>query len=110
MDNLSVYLGKMSIMNIPVKSNRKFAGMGEELAVVLQRKAPANEITWMILGGKQFMHSEPVSGLDFLAASSKGISKLSIENLASVMDVPMKDMAGLLSLSYKTLYLLYPLK
>ena len=49
------------------------------------------------------MLNEPVSGFDFLIASGKGVPKLSIENLANVMDVPMKDMAVLLSLSYKTL-------
>ena len=49
------------------------------------------------------MAHEPVSGLDFLSASVKGIPKLSVESLAGVMDIPMKDMAVLLNLSYKTL-------
>ncbi|WP_159471312.1 antitoxin Xre/MbcA/ParS toxin-binding domain-containing protein [Dyadobacter sp. 3J3] len=86
-----------------IKNSRKSSGIGEDLAVVLRRKAPANEITRMILGGKQFMLNEPVSGLDFLLASDKGVTKLSIESLANVLEVPMKDMAVLLSLSYKTL-------
>lgn len=90
-------------MQTAIKNNRKSSKVGEDLAIILRRKAPANEITWTILGGKQFMLNEPVSGLDFLLASDKGVPKLSIESLANVMDVPMKDMAVLLSLSYKTL-------
>lgn len=66
-------------------------------------KGSANELAWKILGGTKFMEKEPVSGLDFLVVSSKGISKSSVENLAHVMDIPMKDMAVLLNLSYKTL-------
>ena len=69
----------------------------------IYKKTSASGITWMILGGEQFMAHEPVSGLDFLSASVNGIPKLSVENLAVVMNIPMKDMAVLLNLSYKTL-------
>lgn len=90
-------------MNTTKKISHNVVSGKVDLTTVLKRKAPANEITWMILGGTQFMLTEPASGLDFLRASERGIPKLSIESLAGVMDVPMKDMATLLSLSYKTL-------
>ena len=69
----------------------------------IKRNEPSNIITWIILGGKTFMASKPSSILDFVTASSKGIPKLSVLNLAAVLDVPMKDMAVLLNVSYKTL-------
>ena len=102
MDNLFVYLGKMSIMNLSVSKTGK-QKVVEDLKAVTKKRASTNELTWMILGGEQFMAHEPVSGLDFLTASAEGIPKLSIESLAGVMQIPMKDMAVLLNLSYKTL-------
>lgn len=90
-------------MKIAKKNNRKSAKIAEDLAILLLRKAPAYEIISTILGGKQFMLNEPVSGLDFLTASRKGVSKFSIKNLACVIQVPMKDMAVLLGISCKTL-------
>lgn len=59
-------------------------------------------IAWAILGGSTFMVQKPTSVYDFISASSKGITRESIINLADVMSVPMKDMAGLLNISYKT--------
>lgn len=58
---------------------------------------------WAILGGTTFMINEPVSALDFLAASIKGIPKEAVQHLAAIMKIPMKDMAALLNISYKTL-------
>lgn len=87
----------------PIKSNQKPAKSTGDIVVGLRQKAPASQMTWMILGGKQFMDEQPSSALDFLAATGRGVPKSSIENLAEVMDVPMKDMATLLNLSYKTL-------
>ncbi|GAC1438861.1 MAG: hypothetical protein NVSMB63_03260 [Sediminibacterium sp.] len=49
------------------------------------------------------MAKKPVSGIDFVTACNKGIPKLSVINLAEIMDVPMKDIAALLNVSYKTL-------
>ncbi|GAC1527224.1 MAG: hypothetical protein NVS3B15_03880 [Sediminibacterium sp.] len=69
----------------------------------LKAGASTNLITWIILGGSQFMAKKPVSGIDFVTASNKGIPKLSVINLAEIMDVPMKDIAALLNVSYKTL-------
>ena len=49
------------------------------------------------------MPSKPTSHLDFVTAGARGIPKFSIVNLSEVLDVPMKDMAVLLNISYKTL-------
>lgn len=38
-----------------------------------------------------------------MAVGIKGIPKLSVTNLALILDVPMKNMATLLNISYKTL-------
>jgi putative toxin-antitoxin system antitoxin component (TIGR02293 family) len=67
------------------------------------RHEPVTLMTWVMLGGNYFMSALPVSTLDFLSAGSKGIPKSSIINLATVLNVPMKDMATMLNLSYKTL-------
>ena len=77
----------MSFCAYDNQKKSKSSNIGENLATVLLRKAPATEITWIILGGKQCVLNEPVSGLDFLLASGKGVTKLSIESLANVMDV-----------------------
>jgi len=69
----------------------------------LKKKESSDTITWEMLGGKKFMTSKPTSHLDFLTAGSRGIPKLSVTNLSEVLNVPMKDMAVLLNLSYKTL-------
>lgn len=69
----------------------------------MKKNASSDIITWLLLGGKEFMPSRPSSVIDFIVASSKGIPKLSVINLASVLEVPMKDMATLLNVSYKTL-------
>ncbi len=69
----------------------------------IKKGASANLLTWVILGGKNFMPKQPVSDFDFLTASDKGITKQSLINLADIMDIPMKDIAILLNVSYKTL-------
>jgi putative toxin-antitoxin system antitoxin component (TIGR02293 family) len=90
-----------TVLKNGLRTNKEKAVLA--LANVVRQKAPATEIAWLILGGKGFMTKEPVSGLDFLTASVKGIPKLSVENIARIMNIPMKDMAALLNLSYKTL-------
>lgn len=60
-------------------------------------------ITWNVLGGKAFMPAQPSSSIDFILVSERGIPKLSVENLAGVLDIPMAVMASLLNVSYKTL-------
>jgi len=69
----------------------------------IRKNASSDIITWLMLGGKEFMPSRPSSVIDFFTASSRGIPKLSLINLATVMNVPMKDIATLLNVSYKTL-------
>ena len=89
----------------------KIKGQGKqltgEMAMVTENavihKAYDSTSAWDILGGESFMVEEPVSSLDLLSASKKGIPKLAIENLAAILKIPMKNMAALLNLSYKTL-------
>lgn len=69
----------------------------------LLQNEPTDIITWLLLGGKNFMASKPVTAFDFLAAGTKGIPKLSLLNLAAILHAPMKDIAQLLNVSYKTL-------
>ncbi len=73
------------------------------LQFYMKKGASANKLTWIILGGKSFMNREPNSMLDFVVAGNKGVSKLAVINLAEVLNIPMKDMATLLNISYKTL-------
>lgn len=61
-----------------------------------------NKLTWLILGDKNFIKDEPKSMLDFVI-NGKSIQKLAAINLAEVLDISIKDMAGLLNVSYKTL-------
>jgi putative toxin-antitoxin system antitoxin component (TIGR02293 family) len=69
----------------------------------LKNKDSINRLVWLILGGKEFSPDEPASSIDYISASSKGIPKQSIINLAEILNVPMKDIARLLNVSYKTL-------
>jgi putative toxin-antitoxin system antitoxin component (TIGR02293 family) len=75
----------------------------EPIEEYVRQNPSVNALTWRVLGGKDFMPTEPVSAYDLVLASDKGISKQAILHLADVMDIPMKDMASLLNLSYKTL-------
>ena len=86
MDIFPLTLVKMSTMATIIKGKRKF-----------------HMTPWEILGGKEFVPAEPVSVLDYVRAGNKGIQKQSLIRLAEVMEVPMKDMATLLNISYKTL-------
>ncbi len=71
---------------------------------VNENKAKKSQMTtWEILGGKEFARTEPKSGLDYLNAGNEGIRKESVLRLAKILEVPMKDIAALLNLSYKTL-------
>ena len=45
----------------------------------------------------------PTTAMEFYDAVSAGVPKLSVDNLADVMDIPMTVMAKILNLSYKTL-------
>ena len=69
---------------------------------ILMHESP-DMLAWLVLGGEEFMAVRPASVIDYYTAGAKGIPKLSVTNLATVLAVPMKDMALLLNLSYKTL-------
>jgi putative toxin-antitoxin system antitoxin component (TIGR02293 family) len=60
-------------------------------------------LAWRILGGRAFMPQVPDSAFSFYQVGAQGIPKLSVASLASVLKVPMADMAELLNVSYKTL-------
>ena len=70
---------------------------------ILKRKNKAHLTTWEILGGKQFMPTVPKSIFEFVKIANAGIKKHSVTRLAELMNIPMKDMAVLLNISYKTL-------
>jgi putative toxin-antitoxin system antitoxin component (TIGR02293 family) len=92
-------------MKVETKTGRKQRRdkMVGSLLAHLKKKQPADMVTWEMLGGKDFMAVRPSSQMDFVKAGNDGIPKLSVSHLAEVLDVPMKDMATLLNLSYKTL-------
>lgn len=69
----------------------------------LRNKDSVNRIVWLILGGKDFLPQEPASAMEYVRASAQGIPKQSVINLAEILNVPMKDIAHLLNISYKTL-------
>lgn len=88
---------------VPGSSKSRIRDLQEKIAGYIRKGSSASFITWDILGGKTFMSKEPVSTLDFLAVSNSGITMQSAINLASILDIPMKDMADLLNVSYKTI-------
>lgn len=93
-------------MAAPLKKSAKPAKKPEVETSIddyARKGSSVNDLTWRILGGKEFMPKEPASAYDLVVASHKGISKQAVLRLADVMDIPMKDMAGLLNVSYKTL-------
>lgn len=90
-------------MGVAIKNNPLSPQLDKDLINLIREKVSTNEVIWFLLGGESFMVKKPVSGLDFLVASEKGIDKFAIENLANVMHIPMKDMAYLLNMSYKIL-------
>jgi putative toxin-antitoxin system antitoxin component (TIGR02293 family) len=108
--NIDIFLltlGKMSIMS-SITDNGKMANaptpaIAITLKSYLSQGASINALVWAILGGKQFMAAAPETALDYITATNKGIPKQAVHNLAEVIDVPMKDMATLLNISYKTL-------
>jgi putative toxin-antitoxin system antitoxin component (TIGR02293 family) len=77
--------------------------MMEKVAQLLAQGLTREEIKWELLGGKLFSSQMPKTSIEFYDAVSAGVPKLSVDNLADVMDIPMTVMANLLNLSYKTL-------
>ncbi|MEO9144387.1 MAG: antitoxin Xre/MbcA/ParS toxin-binding domain-containing protein [Ginsengibacter sp.] len=72
-------------------------------SIILERKNKEPVTVWEILGGKQFMPTAPKSVLEYVKIANKGIKKQSVTRLAGLMKIPMRDMAVLLNISYKTL-------
>jgi len=93
-------------MSEVTKRTQKKAGQSAIAIAVhssLRNKDSINRIVWLILGGNEFLPNEPISAIDYIHASTRGIPKLSVINLSEMLNVPMKDIAALLNISYKTL-------
>lgn len=84
------------------EASRKAALM-EMVTAFINKGASVTKLTWAILGGENFISAVPANSLEFVEAGNKGISKSSVVNLAGFMEVPLKDIAHLLNISYKTL-------
>lgn len=69
----------------------------------LKNRDSVNTLAYLILGGKDFLPKEPSSAMEYIVASLKGIPKLSLINLSHILDIPMKSIATMLNVSYKTL-------
>ncbi len=69
----------------------------------LSEGASEETLVWGMLGGGAFLLKEPSSALEYVSAGREGIRKSAVEHLSRQMSIPMKDMADLLSVSYKTL-------
>jgi len=95
----------MSTMSSAIVPKRKPRSTGKVVSLepLLGKKSSEDQLTWAILGGTNTIVEEPVSALDYVALSQKGLQKKALTSLAAVMSIPMKDMAELLNLSYKTL-------
>ena len=70
---------------------------------ILKTKNKSSLSTWEILGGKHFMPTVPKTNFEYIKVVNSGIKKQSVTRLAQLMNIPMKDMAALLNISYKTL-------
>jgi putative toxin-antitoxin system antitoxin component (TIGR02293 family) len=61
------------------------------------------KIRWELLGGTLLSPHMPETALEYYDIVNSGIPKVSVDNLAGFMEIPMTKMATLLNLSYKTL-------
>lgn len=105
-DIFPIHLGQMSTMGIaPGKKGRgpKEDDITIQVDRSLKNKEPLTVVVYLILGGKLFLPKAPASSMEYVIASWKGIPKQSLLNLASILHIPMKDIATLLNVSYKTL-------
>lgn len=93
-------------MNTDVKQEKKpenGEGLQKAIKVYIRKGATPDQLAWVILGGRKLMSRAPSTSFDFLTITRKGIPKQSVVNLAEIMDIPMKDIASILNLSYKIL-------
>lgn len=105
-------MGKMSSME-KQKTHPKIYKIEEEDDAVSMAEEPVQHyisnhasqplLAWRILGGRAFTPQVPDSAFSFYQLGAQGIPKSSVASLATVLKVPMADMAELLNISYKTL-------
>jgi putative toxin-antitoxin system antitoxin component (TIGR02293 family) len=104
---LPIYLGKITHMPKITRGNPQPSSAHSKtmakVAQLLSQGLTREEIKWELLGGKLFSPRMPTTAMEFYDAVSAGVPKLSVDNLADVMDIPMTVMAKILNLSYKTL-------
>ncbi|HVY73230.1 MAG TPA: antitoxin Xre/MbcA/ParS toxin-binding domain-containing protein [Puia sp.] len=91
----------------PQPEKKETLSLAEESGVAYAAAVPesvaiAGKI-WALLGGKLFAKQLPGTSLEFYSAVKRGVPKISIDQMAEIMSVPMTKMAELLNLSYKTL-------
>lgn len=75
----------------------------KKIAALASQGLTKDEIKWELLGGILFSKKMPTSNLEYYDVVKNGLPKLSVDNLADVMEIPMTVMAEILNLSYKTL-------
>jgi len=110
-DKRVVHLGKMSSMGkIKKPVGYKIEEEDDAVSTVedpvqhyISNRATQPVLAWRVLGGKAFTPQVPDSAFSFYQAGVDGIPKSSVASLATVLKVPMTDMADLLNVSYKTL-------
>ena len=77
--------------------------VSEVVTEYITRGTSQNKLTWVILGGENFLKKQPSSLIEYVCIGQKGIPKSSVIYLADFMNLPLKDIAHLLNISYKTL-------
>jgi putative toxin-antitoxin system antitoxin component (TIGR02293 family) len=110
-DKRGVHLGKMSSMEkgkLPLgykieEDDAAVSTAEEPVQHYISNRATQPVLAWRVLGGKAFTPKVPDSAFSFYQAGVDGIPKSSVASLATVLKVPMTDMADLLNVSYKTL-------
>lgn len=70
----------------------------EEPTAAYETSGTAVASAWQLM----YNSSNPASSFDYLNHAIGGVPKASAMKLAHTMDVPLKDMASLLNISYKT--------
>lgn len=94
-------MGKMSTM-VKVKKYKEDAGTAENIVqepLEIYYSAGNFNSPWQLLFKNK---EEPYSSFQYLENAIDGVPKASAINLANTMDIPLKDMASLLNISYKT--------
>lgn len=77
--------------------------IAKKIAELASQGLTKDEIKWELLGGILLSKKMPATSLEYYDVVKNGLPRLSVDNLAEVMEIPMTVMAEILNLSYKTL-------